>query len=146
MRYKCAIVLGCIKVFAHCREGIQVIRAPSLLEIDPSNNKNARLLRPICDRYIQYNFLSGCDYYYEYKYWISSIFMLISLIKRQCFKCLYSTGSTNAGEDAETNINGINVPSSSCQALIPSWKQSSNMSNGGDGFKPTISYPSGSRG
>lgn len=91
------------------RKGMQTIRAPSILTIDPvsSTKENSELLKLICDS---------------------------------------NPNAASADNTTEILLNGIKSRSNSCQALIPSWKQSSVVGDRGTGFMPNITYPSGSRG
>ena len=75
-------------------------------------------------------------------------FLKITFYSRyEPFKFYYSNpNSASTKNTTQIPLSGIKSRSNSCQALVPSWKESSVVGDGGTGFMPNITYPSGSRG
>ena len=62
-------------------------------------------------------------------------------------RCNFSNAKLASNENADPiQLTGSKRYSTSCQALVPSWKQSSVDDDASTNFTPNITYPSGSRG
>jgi hypothetical protein len=65
------------------------------------------------------------------------------------FNFIYYTSNLNTEHNEKEDpipLVGTKSHSESCQALVPSWKQSSAVEDNKTDFAPNITYPSGSRG